>query len=354
VLSVESGINALTDLLGHPRANLFSARPEATRPPLGTAPPLPAKIGPASGDARSMDQSDKGEDVLVSKMDRLRDALRAYHRYELDADGHQYMTWKDVREAIAEYTGFEIGKTAKIGAERLRQFVEGIEDKDNPGRRHYPIPRKESVEAIIAFLSHEEIGLVEPDELDQDDPGLPAIRQFTGYLDQGCDLKRSIIPDFIAGGYLALLRDHDVYVLVEISFSQFPPEYNFRPVTETRKYYDVNLAELDHKEYETKLQQYLSCQTYRGWVVVSPEDRVMFFMKHDGNGRNHSYYCLNDIDLSFRQGSKHLYMIHSDFPYEVDEKLAEKQRSNKQIKQMLNNEIVTFSKALETQPRTMH
>ena len=39
---------------------------------------------------------------------RVRDALRAYHRYERGIDG-EYFTWKDVREAIAEYTEVEIG-----------------------------------------------------------------------------------------------------------------------------------------------------------------------------------------------------------------------------------------------------
>ena len=64
---------------------------------------------------------------------RVRNALRAYHCYERREEDGKYFNWKDVREAIAVYTGYEIGGTSKSGpkhgAERLRQFVQGAEDK---------------------------------------------------------------------------------------------------------------------------------------------------------------------------------------------------------------------------------
>lgn len=52
------------------------------------------------------------------QLNRLRDALRAYKQYERSHDG-AYFTWKDVREAIAADTGYEIGSSPKNGASRL-------------------------------------------------------------------------------------------------------------------------------------------------------------------------------------------------------------------------------------------
>ena len=86
------------------------------------------------------------------KLNRLRDALRAYKLYERSHEG-EYFTWKDVREAIAAYSGVEIGSSPRNGAERLRLFVEGVKMKD--GSRNYPTPAGVLLGAIAKFASDE-------------------------------------------------------------------------------------------------------------------------------------------------------------------------------------------------------
>jgi len=60
-----------------------------------------------------------------SRISRIREALRRYHVCEEGLFGEP-LTWLAIREEIAEYTGVEIGSTGGYGAERLRQFVNGI------------------------------------------------------------------------------------------------------------------------------------------------------------------------------------------------------------------------------------
>lgn len=66
------------------------------------------------------------------QLNRLRDALGAYHDYERGIEG-DYFNWKDVSAAIEELTGVSIPQ------ERLRQFVEGVKlrtaDANFPCRR---------------------------------------------------------------------------------------------------------------------------------------------------------------------------------------------------------------------------
>ena len=131
---------------------------------------------------------------------RVRDALRAYHRYERGIDG-EYFTWKDVREAIAVYTEVEIGASAKNGAERLRQFVEGIEDGKGTGKRKFPLPQPAAIEGIVAFVTDEELNLLTMEELHEYRPDFQAPLRLFGYLehnfDADCLMTQSMLDGLI-------------------------------------------------------------------------------------------------------------------------------------------------------------
>ena len=62
------------------------------------------------------------------QLNRLRDALRAYHKFGRDAVDGRHFNWKDVSEAISLSTEVE------VPPERLRQFVEGVKTPGG-GRR---------------------------------------------------------------------------------------------------------------------------------------------------------------------------------------------------------------------------
>ena len=53
------------------------------------------------------------------QLNRLRDALRAFHKFGRDPVDGRHFNWKDVSEAIFLSTEVE------VPPERLRQFVEG-------------------------------------------------------------------------------------------------------------------------------------------------------------------------------------------------------------------------------------
>ena len=54
------------------------------------------------------------------QLNRLRDALRAFHKWGRDPVDGRYFNWKDVSEAIF------LSAEVEVPPERLRQFVEGV------------------------------------------------------------------------------------------------------------------------------------------------------------------------------------------------------------------------------------
>ncbi len=80
------------------------------------------------------------------QLNRLRDALRAYHDYggrSLKED----FNWNSVAEGIA----VELERDdLPVAAERLRQFVEGNRSKDSSMRKFGTL-KPESLEAVVKF-----------------------------------------------------------------------------------------------------------------------------------------------------------------------------------------------------------
>ena len=90
------------------------------------------------------------------QLNRLRDALRAYHAYTPTEDLGPF-NWKDVSEAIS------LATDVTVPPERLRQFVEGNKTKDGTGRKFQSM-QPQSLEAIAKFVTEER--LLSPGELD--------------------------------------------------------------------------------------------------------------------------------------------------------------------------------------------
>jgi hypothetical protein len=234
---------------------------------------------------------------------RVRNALRAYHRYERDHEG-RYYTWRDVREAIAFYTDVEIGTSAKNGAERLRQFVEGIEDEFAPGMRNYPSPKPAALEGIVAFLTHEELNLLSEDELEEYMPGFQAPQRLNEFLRDNSDLLiESGLPP-LQGQYVADHADKDGWTIRSLVM-QRPSAEGICQVVEVHEHYAATTSRkaFSLKE-EGKRGNCLSFSRYGGWAILTPEDSLLLFLKHESNGRNHRYECLDDINLWARKGVK--------------------------------------------------
>ena len=171
---------------------------------------------------------------------RVRDALRAYHRYERGMDG-EYFTWKDVREAIAVYTDVEIGTSVKNGAERLRQFVEGIEDGKGTGKRKFPLPQPAAIEAIVAFVTDEELNLLTREELEEYRPDFQAPLRLLEYLEPGPNADCPMPQDTLEGQYQTQKADEDNLIIKNLTL-QRASQRGLIQVIETEEVYDQKVS----------------------------------------------------------------------------------------------------------------
>ncbi|MCU7837966.1 MAG: hypothetical protein KZQ94_01140 [Candidatus Thiodiazotropha sp. (ex Troendleina suluensis)] len=251
---------------------------------------------------------------------RVRDALRAYHRYQRNQYG-RYYTWMDVREDIAHYTGVKIGSGPKYGAERLRQFVEGIETRESFPRRKYPVPKPEALEGIVALLTHEEVKVLNEDELSEYAPGFQAPLRLIEYLAEDCDTPMTFEARTLEG---VLKTDHpngDGWLVRRVTLQRADTE-GMLQVVEFREQF---LTESAEQAVEWSNQNHYENRTgfvkYGGWAVITPEDSIMLFLKHSVNGRNVRYFGLDELGLLFDSPGlphvKNLRFLQHDFGYDL-------------------------------------
>ncbi len=247
------------------------------------------------------------------QLERVRDALRAYHRYGRGSDGTHF-TWRDVREAIAEYTGFEIGASVKLGAERLRQFVDGF--KQRSGARKYPVPQPDAMQAIVAFVTHEELDLLTLHELTEHMPGYQAVLRFAEYLAQDSEMRPLVTAFDLCGDLQTAHPDRDCVTVVTLTLQQ-PLSESGKTVlqaVEERVRYDLGEVEQALLAHNCgQKEKRLSRSAFGGWGVLTPEDTLAIFLKAPDTGRNHCYYAMNDLGLWQKSGGKLVYLMRHDY-----------------------------------------
>ncbi len=278
------------------------------------------------------------------QLDRVRNALRAYHRYERGADG-EYFTWRDVREAIAEYTGVDIGTSIRHGAERLRQFVEGIKDKKAPDGWRFATPKSDAMVAIVAFVIHEDLNLLTEDELNEYLPACQAPLRLLEYLEQAFDTQRFLPPAKLEGRYQTHRKDGELFIVRELTL-QRPSEEGIVQVIETEEHYDTVFASLfDNASYQTRKESRKSLVRYQGWLILTPEDNLLFFMKKDHNGMNR-YYLTMAAELKLWSDDPHTRLIVLDhsFPVELTGEEVSAKKTLKTVAQTTARNVVHFAK----------
>jgi len=245
------------------------------------------------------------------QLNRLRDALRAYHRYERSHDG-AYFTWNDVSEAIDEYTG------VKVPPERLRQFVEGVNSKT--GGRKFPVPQKKSIAGIVEFVRHEDINLLSDDELEEFAPHRQAPLRLLDYLDQEFDTARIVPSEKLEGAYQVRKTIDDEFMVRELTL-QFASDEGLIQVVETEEIYEeTTVAEFDEWSPQQRKEQRNSIIKHGGWAVLTPEDNLMFFMKKEHNGMNRYYFTMaTDLNHWSEEPMTRIILLHHDFPLEIEE-----------------------------------
>jgi hypothetical protein len=108
------------------------------------------------------------------QLNRLRDALRAFHKFGRDAVDGRHFNWKDVSEAIF------LSAEVEVPPERLRQFVEGV--KTPAGGRRLLTMQDDRLDAIAKFATDEDYGLISEAELREHAPSWHAAQRLLEYL----------------------------------------------------------------------------------------------------------------------------------------------------------------------------
>lgn len=274
------------------------------------------------------------------QLNRLRDSLRAYHRYERSHDG-EYFTWKDVSEAINEYTG------VKVPPERLRQFVEGVNSKD--GGRKFPVPQDKSVEGIARFVTDEELCLISEDELKEFMPEKQAAFRLLEYLDQKVGAERIVPTEKIQGLYFAINKSEkeDQFIRRDLTL-QRPTDDGLMQVVETEERFDLKASSKRGARVRPN-----SCIKHGGWAILTPEDNLLFFLKNELHGRNRYYFTMASDLIHWEEGPMtRLVLLRHDFPVELREidvkGKAPLDVSSVAISQMLNN-VLVFERSIGQQ-----
>jgi hypothetical protein len=215
------------------------------------------------------------------QVDRLRDALRAWHDY------HTEFTWKDAMEAI------DLKTEVRIPWERLRQFVVGVKQPD--GSRTFPIPRGDRLQAIAEFAFYE--NLISADEIKRYDPRLQAPQRLVEFLRGPNRPRLSIQPPVMEGEFIGLHPESDGQTSVRtlsirrLFVDEIEQENELSAhlyiLSERREYFDIT----DYKANGLGAER-LATRELSGWAAISPEKSVFCFLQEGASGSNEIYISM--------------------------------------------------------------
>ena len=243
------------------------------------------------------------------QLGRVRNAVRAYHLYERSHDGDAF-TWKDVSEAIDEYTG------VKVPPERLRQFVEGVKQED--GSFKFPVPKGERIKAIHDFVLDPEIGLLTAKEIEERDYDVQAAIRLLEYLDQDFDTERIVPPKAVAGTYQEWRPVPPHWDISELILSS-PLENGVVKVNHVQRVYENDRMPARSRSKSGEPQERLKSEArHGGWAILTPEDNFLLFLKEEGVGKNRYFLTLeSDLDHARPVPISKLSFLEHDYPLET-------------------------------------
>ena len=243
---------------------------------------------------------------------RLRNAIRAYHNYERSHDG-DFFTWKDVSEAIDEYTG------VTVPPERLRQFVEGVKQKD--GSFKHPVPSGERLKAIYDFATDTELNLLSVDELEERDIGIQVAMRLLDFLDHDLDRRpgyqRVGFPENFEGRYWCVHQEAPFVRHLELQFEK-PLDACVAVVHLLERDFDEDNAPDPTDIFTAKWPD--ECESkarFSGWAILTPEDNIIIFLKEHGVGHNRYYLTLeSELNRDNERRKPTFTLLHHDYPKE--------------------------------------
>ena len=248
---------------------------------------------------------------------RVRDALRAYCMYTRRDDDSDYFNWKDVREAILLQTGVTIGTSSKTGSEILRKFVIGL--TNDKGEHKFQLPKPEALKAVIEFVTDEELSLLTLDEFEEYLPPWQAPLRLLEYLDDGTDIAGEIPIEKLQGTYRYIESRDEQAVINEITLER-GLENGLIQVAEVEEFYPADIAaSLASLMPDERRSHRVARVQHGGWAVLTPEDSLLFYLKHKGSLRNRYYATVAAKTTLWEVDEPYdlLALIRQDFPLEL-------------------------------------
>jgi hypothetical protein len=238
------------------------------------------------------------------QLNRLRDALRAFHKFGRDpVDGRHY-NWKDVSEAIF------LAAEVEVPPERLRQFVEGVKTSD--GGRRLLTMQEDRLDAIAKFATDEDYGLISEAELREHAPSWHAAQRLLEYLKQEFDTERILPPATLEGTYRTWRFEPDDFVVRELTLQRASDDGLIRLMQVEDSYDLLSGAQYDDLSPKQREKARTSRITYGGWAILTPEDNLLMFLKNERNGRNCYYMHIDPVAEDVVFLSDHVAEIDAD------------------------------------------
>lgn len=233
-----------------------------------------------------------GDDLRTEK---LRAALRAYRAFTRGRSRGS-LTWLELSGDIEAYTN------VAMGAEVLRQFVEGV-SKRNPSRTR--IPSDHNLQAIVAFLTHPQIDALSAKELEEDDFAWQACVRLSQFLRQDFDAEPVRPPPSLEGSYRAVTETGGASCTMLLRL-QVRAEDGTIMVRECADLYDGGERKF-HKAHREAV----------GFSVLTPEDSLLLFLKDLPYGRNHYWVLAAEAELWSETPPARLILLRHDYPPEL-------------------------------------
>jgi hypothetical protein len=250
------------------------------------------------------------------QLNRLRDALRAYHKFGRDAVDGRHYNWKDVSEAISLATDVE------VPPERLRQFVEGVKSPD--GGRRILTMQEDRLDAIAKFATDEDYRLISEAELREHAPSWHAAQRLLEYLKQDFDTERILPPSTLEGTYRNGRIDDDSYVVRELTLQRASDD-GLIQLIQIEDSYEI----LDGMQFDN----------------LTPEDNLLMFLKKERSGHNCYYLTVAAENWhSLQAPAAMLALLRHDYPIETNEGEQLEPKKLPGISETVGNNITLFSR----------
>jgi hypothetical protein len=268
------------------------------------------------------------------QLNRLRDALRAYHDYGGKDQGEDY-NWNSVAEGIAEWLDL---KDPPVSSERLRQFVEGNRSKDGSMRKFGTL-KPESLEHVIRFAF--ERRLLIPEELEEPAPEIHAPQRLLEYLNKG--ERARVVPSVIFDGrYTARVVEDRVYREFDLTLHR-PHERGLLLVTKSEEAFEKSLLEKASTWNPEERREHCRKRTlYAGWAIFTPEDNMMVFLKEKDNGKNLYQFTLAADWYAPDTVVERLFLLRHQYPVEMENTNQSDEQILDSIMQETKGNIVVF------------